>query len=71
MKTNLYVAYLPEMEGCRTARYQGIAESMDEFITMCEEQGYEIHDEDLTIELEKENVRNEMGRPCKKTVSEW
>ena len=51
--------------------YQGVAETEEEFVTMCEEQGYDIHDPDLSIELNRENVRNEMGRPCEKKVSEY
>ena len=70
-KANHYVAWLPERKGSRSARYQGIAESEEEFIAMCEEQGYDIHDSELSIELEHKNVRNEMGRPCAKNVSEY
>lgn len=70
-KVNHYVAWLPEIKGSRSAMYQGIAESEEEFVSMCEEQGYDIHDSDLTIECVKENVRNEMGRPCEKKVSEY
>ena len=46
-----------------------IAESEEEFVTMCEEQGYDIHDPGLSIELNRENVRNELGQPCAKYVS--
>lgn len=70
-KVNHYVAWLPEIKGSRSARYQGVAESEEEFVKMCEEQGYDIHDADLAIECVKENVRNEMGRPCEKKVSEY
>ena len=70
-KVNQYVAWLPYKNGSRSAMYQGIAESEEEFISMCEEQGYDIHDSELTIEMEHENVRNEMGRPCAKSVSEY
>lgn len=68
-QVNLYVASLPEVGGCTTARYQGIAESREEFITMCQQAGYDL--DGLDIVEEKRNVRNQMGQPCKKQVSEW
>lgn len=68
-QVNHYVANLTEHEGCTTARYQGIAESREEFITMCEEAGYDL--DGLDIVEEKRNVRNEIGQTCKKQVSEW
>lgn len=68
-QVNLYVASLPEVGGCTTARYQGIAESREEFITMCQEAGYDL--DGLDIVEEKRNVRNEMRQPCRKQVSEW
>ena len=68
-KVNLYVANLPEVGGCTTARYQGIAESKEEFITMCEEAGYNLDGFDI-VELKKD-CRNEIGQPCKKQVTEW
>lgn len=68
-KVNQYVAWLPYINGSRSAMYQGIAESEEEFVTMCEEQGYDIHDPDLSIELNRENVRNELGQPCTKYIS--
>ena len=70
-KVNQYVAWLPYKNGSRSAMYQGVAETEEEFVTMCEEQGYDIHNPDLSIELNRENVRNEMGRPCEKKVSEY
>ena len=70
-KVNQYVAWLPYINGSRSAMYQGIAESEEEFIEMCESAGYDIHDSELTIEMTKENARNEMGRPCTKNVSEY
>lgn len=68
-KVNQYVANLPEVGGCTTARYQGIAESRDEFISMCEEAGYNLDGFDI-VELKKD-CRNEIGQPCNKQVSEW
>ena len=70
-KVNQYVAWLPYKNGSRSAMYQGVAETEEEFVTMCEEQGYDIHNPDLSIELNRENVRNEMRRPCEKKVSEY
>lgn len=70
-KVNHYVAWLPEINGSRSARYQGIAGSEEEFITMCEDQGYDIHAQDITITTENKDVRNEMGRPCNKNVREY
>ena len=67
-KVNQYVAWL-EFKGSRSAVYQGVAESEAEFISMCEENGYDIHDEGLIIEMTHENVKDEMGRPIRKGVS--
>lgn len=68
-KVNHYVANLTEQEGCTTARYQGIAESKEEFITMCEEAGYNLDGFDI-VELKKD-CRNEIGQSCRKHVTEW
>lgn len=35
-KVNQYVAWLPYINGSRSAMYQGIAESEEEFVKMCE-----------------------------------
>lgn len=68
-KVNHYVANLPEQGGCIIARYQGIAENEQEFITMCEEAGYDLTE--LNIVETRRDCRNEIGQPCRKQVSEW
>lgn len=68
-KVNHYVAWL-EYKGQRTARYQGFAESLDEFRRMCEEKHFNL-DETDEIECIKEDARNAVGRPCQKVVTEY
>lgn len=70
MKTvNHYVAWM-EYKGDRSVRYQGFAESEDEFKTMCENNSYDLSSVD-GVECVRENARNEIGRPCEKKVTEY
>lgn len=66
---NHYVAW-NEYHGNKYARYQGFAESESEFCQMCKNAGYDISDVD-EIECCHANVRNEIGIPLKKGVSEY
>ena len=68
-KVNHYVAWI-EYKGQRIARYQGFAETLDEFKTMCEEMHFNLADTD-EIECIKEDARDAGGRPCEKKVTEW
>lgn len=66
---NHYVAWL-EYKGQRSARYQGFAESLDEFRQMCEEKHFNL-DETDEIKCIKKDARNAVGRPCEKIVTEY
>ena len=68
-KVNHYVAWI-DYKGQRTARYQGFAETLDKFKTMCEELHFNLADTD-EIECIKEDARDAGGRPCEKKVTEW
>lgn len=59
---NHYVAWI-EYKGQRSARYQGFAESLDEFRRMCEEKHFNLNETD-EIECIKKDARNAVGRPC-------
>lgn len=69
MEINHYVAWM-HFHGDRTARFQGFAESEEEFKRMCEEKNFDISEAD-EIEYVRRNVRGLLGRLCKKSVSEW
>ena len=66
---NHYVAWL-EYKGQRSARYQGFAESLDEFRRMCEEKHFNL-DETDEVECIKKDARNAVGRSCEKIVTEY
>lgn len=68
-KVNHYVAWM-EFHGDRSARYQGYAESEEEFKSMCKEHGYDLSIVD-EIECVKKDARNEIGRPIEKKLSEY
>lgn len=63
---NSYVAWA-EFQGSRSAYAQGIAESEEEFRQMCEEKGIDLTD--CIVELNKKNVRNEIGQLYDKYVA--
>ena len=65
-KCNPYVAWT-EFQGSRSAYAQGIAESAEEFRQMCEEKGIDLTD--CIVELNKNNVRNEIGQSYDKYVA--
>lgn len=65
-KCNSYVAWA-EFQGSRSAYAQGIAESEEEFRQMCEEKGIDLTD--CIVELNKKNVRNEIGQSYDKYVA--
>ena len=62
---NSYVAWT-ELQGSRCAYAQGIAESEEEFRQMCEEKDIDLTD--CIVELNKNNVRNEIGKSYDKYV---
>lgn len=64
-KVNSYVAWV-DFPDSRSAYAQGIAESEEEFRSMCKEKGIGLTD--CIVELNKENVRNEIGHPYDKYV---
>lgn len=69
MEINHYVAWMNYgIE--QTARFQGFAESEKEFKQMCEKKGFDLS-EAYEIECIRRNVRDLLGRHCKKSVSEW
>ena len=64
-KVNSYVAWV-DFPDSRSAYAQSIAESEEEFRSMCKEKGIDLTD--CIVELNKENVRNEIGHPYDKCV---
>ena len=62
---NSYVAWA-EFQGSRCADAQVIAESEEEFRQMCEEKDIDLTD--CIVELNKNNVRNEIGQSYDKYV---
>lgn len=67
-KVNHYVAW-NIYKNQWTAKYQGIAESFEEFYNMCKQKGFDIESTD-EIECLKKDVRNPIGKPAKKWVME-
>lgn len=63
---NSYYALCKEYKGVRTAMYGGYAKSEERFIEMCEEAGFNL--EGLDVELDRQNVKDEMGRPFPEEV---
>ena len=63
---NSYVAWI-DFQDSRSAYAQGIAESEEEFRQLCVEKGLDLTD--CIVELNKKNVRNEIGQSYDKYVS--
>lgn len=68
-KVNHYVAW-QEFHGDRSARYQGFAETQEEFELMCKEKNFDLSEVD-EIECIKEDARDAGGRPCEKKATEY
>lgn len=67
-KVNHYVAW-NIYKNQWTAKYQGFAESFEEFYKMCKVKGFDIESTDV-IECMKKDIRNPIGNPLEKKVME-
>lgn len=56
--------------GEKTARFQGLAESEEEFREMCRMKGFDLSEADQ-IECIKEDCKDPVGKPCRKYISEY
>lgn len=65
---NKYVAWI-DFRGDRTAKFQGVADSEEEFRQMCADKGFDLSEVD-EVECIKENVKDSIGKPCKKQVTQ-
>lgn len=68
-KVNHYVAWNMDGNYHYTSKYQGIAESFDEFYKMCMEKGFDI-ESTVQIECVRKDVRKPNGSPKEKFVME-
>lgn len=68
-KVNHYAAWNVDNKNHWTAKFQGIAESFDEFYKMCKQKGFDIESTDQ-IECLQKDVRKPNGSPKEKFVME-
>lgn len=71
-KVNLYVAWdkgviNPKISFSQTADYEGVAESIEEFVQMCQRNGFDV-DSANHIQCLRKDVRKLSGFPCDKWV---
>lgn len=69
MNINHYVAWM-HFHGDKTARYQGLAESEEEFRELCKKKGFDLSEAD-EIECVKTDCKDPLGVSCKKSVKEY
>lgn len=69
MIINHYVAWI-YFHGVKTARFQGLAESEEEFHEMCKEKGFDLSEAD-EVECIKTDCTDPLGNPCKMSVKEY
>lgn len=69
MNINHYVAWM-HFHGDKSARFQGLAESEEEFREMCMMKGFDLSEADQ-IECVKKDCQDPLGKPCRKSVNEY